>query len=194
MRWSHHHDHHGHGARWQHFMRGGRHEERHFGGHGGFGRHGRGRERVFDQGDLRLVILHLIAEKPRHGYELIKAIEEQLGGAYSPSPGVIYPTLTMLEEMGLIAQSASEGSRKLFAITPEGEAHLAENRAALDAIRARMAQLGAREHGIPAPMLRAWENLKLALNLKIRGGTVSAEQAQAIAAKLDALTAEIERL
>jgi DNA-binding PadR family transcriptional regulator len=190
MRCHHHHDH----PSWRHFMRGGRHADRHFGGHHGFGRHGRGRERVFDQGDLRLVILHLVAEKPRHGYELIKAIEEQLGGAYSPSPGVIYPTLTLLEEMGLIAQATSEGSRKLFAITDEGTAHLAENRAALDAILGRMAQLGAREAAIPASMMRAWENLKYALNLKVSRGVVSPEQAQAITAKLDALAGEIERL
>ena len=188
----HHHHHHDKHAR--HFMRGGRHEERHFGGHDGFGRHGRGRERVFDQGDLRLVILHLVAEKPRHGYDLIKAIEERLGGTYSPSPGVIYPTLTMLEEMGLLAQAASEGSRKLFAITPEGEAHLTGNRAALDAILGRMALLGAREAAIPASLLRAWENLKYALNLKVTRGVVSPEQAQAIVAKLDALAGEIERL
>jgi DNA-binding PadR family transcriptional regulator len=191
MRCHHHHDHHS----WRHFMRGSRHDDRHFGGHHGFGRHGgRGRERVFDQGDLRLVILHLVAEKPRHGYDLIKAIEEQLGGAYSPSPGVIYPTLTMLEEMGLIAQSATEGSRKLFAITEEGTAHLAENRSALDAILGRMAELGAREATIPDSMRRAWENLKYALNLKVSRGAVSPEQAQAITAKLDGLAAEIERL
>ena len=72
--------------------------------HLGHGRHGHGGRsglgRFFAHGDLRLVILHLIAEKPRHGYEIIKAIEEQVGGAYSPSPGVIYPTLTLLEEIG----------------------------------------------------------------------------------------------
>src|SRR5690242_19960708 len=80
----------------------------HHGRHGGLGGRMRGRraERVFDQGDLRYVILKLISEAPRHGYEIIKAIEEQVGGAYSPSPGVIYPTLTLLEELGYIAAQA----------------------------------------------------------------------------------------
>ena len=178
----------------RHFMRGERHEDRHVGGHGHFGRHGRGRTRVFDQGDLRLVMLHLIAERPRHGYELIKAIEEQLAGAYSPSPGVIYPTLTMLEEMGFLTLGPNEGSRKLYTITPEGTAHLAENRAALDAILARMAELGARESATPVQLLRAMENLKLALKLRLSRGTLTEEQARALAAVLDAAATEVERL
>src|ERR1700761_4110920 len=103
MRWHRQHEQHDCGRGASRFMRGGSHEERHFGGHHGFGRNmrgmgrgdGRGRERVFDQGDLRLVILNLVMDKPRHGYDMIKAIEERLDGAYSPSPGVVYPTLTM---------------------------------------------------------------------------------------------------
>src|SRR5436189_4700537 len=109
----------------------------HYRGGGRGGRLGR----VFDHGDLRYVLLHLIAEKPRHGYELIKAIEEQFGGAYSPSPGVIYPTLTLLEELGYIRPDAAAGSRKQFTITPEGTAFLAENRAVVDQIFARMAEV-----------------------------------------------------
>jgi len=84
----------------------------------GFGRGG-GRRRMFDGGELRLVLLKLIAEKPRHGYDLIRAIEERTGGAYAPSPGIVYPTLTMLSDMGLIEEQTAEGARKLFAITPE---------------------------------------------------------------------------
>src|ERR687883_295107 len=76
----------------------------------GGGRFGLGR--FFAHGDLRLVILHLIAEKPRHGYEIIKAIEERVAGAYSPSPGVIYPGLTLLEELGYVTVS-TEGGKKL---------------------------------------------------------------------------------
>src|ERR1700691_948695 len=88
--------------------------------HGFFGhRHGHWRGmrggRFFDHGDLRFLILKLIADKPRHGYELIKAIEEQFGGAYSPSPGVIYPTLTMLEELGYAVVTA-EGNKKAYTI------------------------------------------------------------------------------
>src|ERR1700732_4757731 len=84
----------------------------HYRGGGRGGRLGR----FFDHGDLRYLLLHLIAEKPRHGYELIKAIEDKLGGMYSPSPGVIYPTLTMLEELGHIRPESGDGSKKAFAI------------------------------------------------------------------------------
>src|SRR5437763_6693299 len=75
------------------------------------GRHRFGGGRVFEQGDLRLVILKLISEKPAHGYELIKQVEERLGGAYSPSPGVIYPTLTLLEELGYLTMAPGEGAK-----------------------------------------------------------------------------------
>src|SRR5579875_3901893 len=103
----------------------------------GFGRH-RGWER--GHGGRRLVILQLIAEKPSHGYEIIKAIEERIGGDYSPSPGVIYPTLTLLEEMGYATVQPAEGGRKLYAVTDEGRAFLEQNRAAADAIFERMAE------------------------------------------------------
>ena len=93
-----------------------------FGEHGprGLGRHGRGerRERVFEQGDLCLLLLKLVSEKPRHGYDLIKAIEDAVGGAYSPSPGVVYPTLTLLEDLGYAKVEEAEGGKKLYAITP----------------------------------------------------------------------------
>src|SRR5580692_8123556 len=89
----------------------------------GFSRHGRA-ERVFEQGDLRLLLLKLIAEKPRHGYELIKAVEDSVGGAYSPSPGVVYPTLSLLEDLSYARTEAAEGGKKLYAITPEGTAFL----------------------------------------------------------------------
>src|SRR5579875_3678085 len=111
-----------------------------FGRQGDWGRGRGGRRRVFDQGDLRLVILQLIADKPSHGYEIIKAIEERIGGEYSPSPGVIYPTLTLLEEMGYATVQPEEGGRKLYAITDEGRAFLEQNRAAADAIFERMAE------------------------------------------------------
>ena len=73
-----------------------------------------GRRRMFDGGELRLVLLKLIADEPRHGYDLIKAIEEMTGGAYAPSPGVVYPTVSMLEDIGFIAERESEGAKKLF--------------------------------------------------------------------------------
>ena len=168
--------------------------------HGGFGRergphrHGGRVGRMFDHGDLRLVILQLIAEKPRHGYELIKAIEEKTSGSYSPSPGVIYPTLTLLEELGQIATRPGEGARKLHEITPEGEAYLLANRTAVEAINARLGAVGDMPGRGPAPQVqRAVENLKLALRMRLSRGPLNEEQARRVAAVLDAAATEIER-
>lgn len=166
---------------------------RHFGGRHHMRGGWRG-GRVFDHGDLRFLILQLIAEKPRHGYELIKAIEEQLGGSYSPSPGVIYPTLTMLEELGYATVSASEGGKKRYAVTPEGSAFLDANRPAVDAVLARMKEVGAAFRGGPAPqILRAMENLRLALRMRLARGPLSEEQVQAITTALDAAATQVER-
>jgi DNA-binding PadR family transcriptional regulator len=107
--------------------------------HGGGGR---GRERgpkMFDAGAMRYVVLQLIAEKPRHGYEIIKELETRSGGGYTPSPGAIYPLLSMLLDMGHVSATA-DGNKKLHTITPEGEAFLAENRQFVDAILARMSE------------------------------------------------------
>jgi DNA-binding PadR family transcriptional regulator len=82
---------------------------------------------MFEQGDLKLVILRLLEEKPRHGYEIIKELESRSGGAYSPSPGTVYPTLTMLEDMGYARAVPEDGGKKIYEITDEGRRHLAEN-------------------------------------------------------------------
>src|SRR5260221_14672637 len=89
-----------------------------------FGRGGRGGGRVFGPGDLRLVLLALIEAKPRHGYELIKELEHKFGGGYAPSPGSVYPTLTLMEELGLVRAPTSEGTKRLFEIPAEGRAYL----------------------------------------------------------------------
>jgi len=129
----------------------GRHHRR--GRHGGFGfggRHGGGMNpddmragRMLAQGDLRLIALALIAEEPRHGYEIIKLVEEKTAEWYSPSPGIVYPTLTYLEEAGYVTASA-EGSKKLYTITDEGRAYLAANRELVDVVLARLAAVGER--------------------------------------------------
>jgi len=157
-------------------------------------RHSRGgRSRVFDQGELRVVLLGLIAEKPRHGYELIKEIEDRLGGAYSPSPGVIYPTLTLLEELGH-ARVTEEGGKKLYGITPEGEAALAANKAAVDALFARMTEIRTARGGGPAPQIvRAMENLRLALNMRLSRGPLTDTQINAVTQALDAAAQTVER-
>ena len=95
---------------------------------GGEGGRGGGRRRMFDSGELRLVLLKLIGDQPRHGYDLIRAIESLSGGAYAPSPGVIYPTLTLLADMGHIDETKGEGARKLFAITESAHAIAAARR------------------------------------------------------------------
>jgi DNA-binding PadR family transcriptional regulator len=180
---------------------GGRHGRRYargewMGRHGGRFPHlrGGGRGRVFDQGDLRFVILRLIADKPRHGYEIIKDIEDRLAGSYSPSPGVIYPTLTLLEELGYATVSASEGGKKLYAITPEGEAALAANRALVDAIFTRIGAIKEAHGGGPPPQLvRAMHNLRLALRLRLAQGPLSPAETEAIVFALDQAAVAVER-
>ena len=149
---------------------------------------------MLDHGDLRLLVLQLLREKPRHGYEIIKAIEERLAGAYSPSPGVVYPTLTLLEELGHATVAASEGARKLYAVTAEGMAWLQANRTALDAAEARIvAARAAYGDGPPPPLVRALENLKLALRLRVARGGLDETQIHALAATIDAVATTVER-
>jgi DNA-binding PadR family transcriptional regulator len=191
-----------HRDRGRRFVRGEhRHDDSH---HSGRGRHGRGGwssnpndldlRRFFAHGDLRLVILRLIADKPRHGYEIIKEIEERVAGAYSPSPGVIYPTLTLLEELGYVAVSPGEGVRKLHEITEAGRAFLAANGPAVEALFARMEKASAARGDGPAPqILRAMENLKLALRLRLGRGPLSEAQITAVTAALDAAAVTVEQ-
>jgi DNA-binding PadR family transcriptional regulator len=168
------------------------HDDHEHGRHRRGGRSGLGR--FFAHGDLRLVILHLIAEKPRHGYEIIKAIEDEVGGAYSPSPGVIYPTLTLLEELGHVTVSPGEGAKKLHAITAEGAAYLQAHRAMVDQLLERMDEAGRTHSGGHAPqILRAMENLKLALRLRVARGPLSEDQVNAVATAIDAAATGIER-
>ena len=159
----------------------------------GFGRSG-GRRRMFDGGELRLVLLKLIADKPRHGYDLIRAIEERTGGAYAPSPGIVYPTLTLLSEMGLIDEQLAEGARKLFAITPEGTTHLAEHEAEVAAMLARLDALAAmRERTDAVPIRRALHNLRSVLQTRLSEG-LDKDRMHDAAALIDEVAQKIERL
>jgi DNA-binding PadR family transcriptional regulator len=164
------------------------------GPHRGFGRHG-GPGRFFGHGDLRLVVLHLIGEQPRYGYEIIKAIEERVGGAYSPSPGTIYPTLTMLQDIGHVTVSDGEGAKKLHTITEEGRAYLDAHRPTLDALLARMDETGRRHGGGSAPqVVRAMENLRMALRMRLSRGALDEGQINAVAAAIDAAATAVERV
>jgi DNA-binding PadR family transcriptional regulator len=180
----------------------GRHNERHRSegrpegpfaeGRRGFRRGMGGPGRFFEAGDLRYVILQLIAEKPRHGYDIIKEIEERIGGGYAPSPGVVYPMLTMLEEMGH-ASVVQEGTRKLYAFTDEGAKALAENKATVEAIFARMDQRRTQEAGgRPQQIERAVQNFRMALQMK--RGPLTTEQVEAITDIIDAAARQIERV
>ncbi len=188
------HHHHPRG-RWGH---GDEHYGRHpfgFHGHHHHGPRGRGGRmgRFFDHGDLRFVVLKLIAEKPSHGYELIKAIETAAGGAYSPSPGVVYPTLTLLEELGYVTASDAGGGKKLYTITPEGEAFLASNEQPVRSLFERMAEAASASAAFSPQILRARENIKTALRLKLHG-QLTAEQITAVAKVLDDAAAAIEAI
>lgn len=116
------------------------------GGGGGPGNDWGGNFRIgkmLASGDLRLVALYLIEQQPRHGYDLIKAIEEKSHGFYSPSPGIVYPALTFLEEAGYVT-SATEGNKKLYTITDEGRSHLQDNREAIESTLDFLGKAGAR--------------------------------------------------
>jgi DNA-binding PadR family transcriptional regulator len=155
----------------------------------------RGRRRMFDSGELRLVLLKLIADQPRHGYDLIRAVEEMTHGTYAPSPGVVYPTLTMLQDMGHIEETKGEGSRKAFAATDEGRAHLEEKADEVDALISRLEDLGSDQRKAGgAPIKRAVGNLLSALWHRVTRDEVDEKTLHDIAAILDEAAQKIERL
>lgn len=164
-----------------------------FGGGGGRGR-GRSR-RLFGREELRLVLLKLISEEPRHGYDLIKAMEDLSGGHYSPSPGVIYPALAMLADEGLIAEQASDDARRKFAITSEGEKVLEEEAKRAAEVLERLTELGehAEKHRAP-PIERAGANLFAAVRQKMGEAYEDEETPHRIAEILDEAARKVERL
>jgi len=186
------------------------HHERRFGprkhGKFGHGHHRRfrrswmedqdgGRRRLFDSGELRLVLLKLISDQPRHGYDLIRAIEELTGGAYAPSRGVVYPALSVLQDLGHIEGAEAESSRKAFSITQTGAADLAANATEVKALLARLAALAAtRAQTDSAPIRRAMENLRSVLRNRLSGGDVGKDTLHEVAAILDEAAQRIERL
>ena len=146
---------------------------------GHLGRGGGGGGRIFGPGDLRLVLLAMIQAKARHGYELIKELEQKFGGGYAPSPGSIYPTLTLLEELGHVRAVASEGAKRLFEITDAGEEFIHDNQAALNSAMARMDMAARALSGeVPPPALHhAMHTLKASLMFH-RGGWDDKETAR----------------
>lgn len=156
---------------------------------------GRGRRRMFDGGELRLILLALIADAPRHGYDLIREIEERTGGAYAPSPGVVYPTLTLLAEMDHIEEQAAEGAKKLYAITAAGQAHLEENAEQVTLLMGRLAELGTvRERTRGGPVRRAIGNLKIVIQTRLADEEVDADLLHKVAEIIDEAARKVERL
>jgi DNA-binding PadR family transcriptional regulator len=182
----------------RHFTEGRFHRGRH--GWGGRMGHGEGREhrgrsrfgRFFEHGDLRVVILAMLEEQPRHGYELMKELEERTGGAYRPSPGVVYPTLALLEDEGFIRPAGGETGRKLYEITAEGKAELDRNRTGVEGIFARMEEVS--RHSTPGrPRLaRAMMNLGMALKNRM-SRPVTAEELDRIVNMIDDTANAIEK-
>jgi DNA-binding PadR family transcriptional regulator len=161
---------------------------------GGRGERG-GRQRMFDSGELRLVLLKLIADEPRHGYDLIRQIEELTGGAYAPSPGVIYPTLTLLDDMDLIEAQQSEGAKKLFAITDAGRAELEANAEVVDAAMARLTAVGEEtQRTDSASIRRAMGNLRQVLMDRLGDRDLDKAALHDIVALIDEAAQKIERL
>ena len=164
------------------------------GGRGGRGG-GRRARRMFESGELRLVLLKLIADEPRHGYDLIRAIEELTGGEYAPSPGVIYPTLTLLQDMALIEEAAGEGGRKPFQVTDEGRSHLEERADEIEALFERLNELKPREGSMAgSPVWRAMRNLGVAIRNRMAHGDVTEETMHELAALIDEFAQRVERL
>ena len=173
------------------------HRSRHgWGGHHrgehGERRGGRRFGRFFEHGDLRWVVLALLEEQPRHGYELIKELEERTGGAYRPSPGVVYPTLSLLEDEGFVRQAGGETGRKLYQITDEGKAELDKLRTTVEGLFAQMEE-SARHAGPGRPRVgRAMMNLGMAIKNRMQR-SISPEELDRIVAMIDDTAAAIEK-
>lgn len=157
--------------------------------------HGERRGRLFEAGRMKLLVLHLIAQSPKHGYEIIKEISELVGDGYSPSAGTIYPTLNWLEDMQFVTVQQTDAERKQYSITPAGETHLQQQQKMLQTLLEKLQmRRDIHEKDELLDIYRAMENLKTALRLKLKSSQVNPEQIQQIAEKIDQAAVEIGRL
>lgn len=164
------------------------HAEFPFGGGGGR------RERIFASGDMKFVVLHLLGRKPAHGYEIIKAMSELVGGDYAPSPGTIYPTLSMLEDLGWVVSVLQDGGRKEYRISAEGQARLEEQHETVERVLAHLAHAKSRARGRHMPeIMRAMENLKTALRIRLGSELPDPAVMRRISEIIDRAAVEIER-
>jgi DNA-binding PadR family transcriptional regulator len=166
-----------------------------FGGRHGFGRgFAGGRERMFDAGEIRLVILRLLSGEPSYGYQLIKTMEARLGGGYTPSAGVVYPTLTMLEEEGLIAAAETSG-KKVYSVTEEGQKYLEENKERVGRLFERLEETGRGFRRGRAPeLMKAFMDLRGAVMSKVWRKSASPEQIKKIAEAIHAAADAIDKI
>lgn len=166
----------------------------HGGRGGGTGGHESRRRRMFNAGELSLVLLHLMEEQSRHGYDLIRELAGRTGGAYSPSAGIVYPTLSLLEDTGEIEVVASEGAKRLFAITPAGRVRLEQQKEVIAAAMARLDALSAAGDQIDSgPVARAMQNLTVVLQQSLTGKKEKQTLFE-IADLIDEAARKIERL
>jgi len=161
-------------------------------GNGRHDRKGRKSGRLFDHGEFRHVVLTLLGEQPRHGYDIIRAIEQRTGGAYCPSPGVVYPTLALLEDIGHACAVPGDGARNRYEITDEGRAFLHENKRLIEGILSRIQRSGSDQVGASPVIVAAMDGLKEALRAGARPW--SAGEAQDVAAAIDAAAERIRGL
>lgn len=191
-------DRHEHGGFEQDFGGRGHHgPERGFGGRGfgGFGRgFGEARGRLLDAGDMKLVILRLLSDQPSYGYQLIKTMEQRLAGGYTPSAGVIYPTLTMLEEEGLAA-SSQENNKKIYSLTAEGVEFLEANKEQVGRLFERLEETGRGfERGRSPEIIKAFMNLHGAVMARVSRESVKTEQIKKITEAINAAAKAIDEL
>jgi DNA-binding PadR family transcriptional regulator len=149
---------------------------------------------MFDAGDVKLVILKLLSEQPSYGYQLIKMMQQRLAGGYTPSAGVIYPTLTMLEEQGL-ATASSETNRKVYAVTPEGLEYLRTHKGRIEELFERLEEAGRGfERGRSPELMKAFHNLRGAVHARMSRDSVTSEQILKIAEAINAATKAIDEI
>ena len=156
---------------------------------------GGGRGRLFDAGDLKLVILKLLSEQPSYGYQLIKTMEERLAGGYTPSAGVIYPTLTMLEEEGLASVSTSESNKKVYSVTAEGSAYLDSNKRRVEELWSRLEEAGKGfARGRSPEIMKAFMDLRGAVMARMARGNATQEQIGKMAETIKGAAKAIDEL
>lgn len=153
------------------------------------------RARMFRRGELRLVLLHLIAEEPRHGYDLIKQIEELTGGHYAPSPGIVYPALTLMAEMDLVDEETDKDGKKVYSITKSGSAKLADEEKYVAQILGRLEGVSKMDEASDgASIRRAVHNLKSSIRIRLADEEKSSDKILDVAAIIDEAAGKIERL